>query len=220
VALSKVDPAVLKIEGQKVVGPDISFEQTPNHGGRLDTSHGLLLLIHYTAGWSYANALETLTKPENKRSATFLIGKAAETKQLGLLNQVTWHAGKDSSWMGHQHVNLFSHAIELDYPGWLVQDAAGHWCYPSQNADRTYSASHLVWTHTAVQAGHVPAGVKTRLDAKVGWPEFPAVQIARLQQLVSVLNTAYRYTTIIGHQHVTPRKLDPGPLFDWTWLRN
>lgn len=49
-------------------------------------------------------------------------------------------------------------------------------------------------------------------------------EVVQLQTLVKVLRAVAQIHTleaVIGHEHVAPgRKADPGPGFDWTWLRH
>jgi len=49
---------------------------------------------------------------------------------------------------------------------------------------------------------------------------FEAAQYQALQELLAGLRLAYPIRAVLGHEHVAPgRKQDPGPGFDWAWLR-
>ena len=49
---------------------------------------------------------------------------------------------------------------------------------------------------------------------------FEPAQYQALLMLIQSLNQAWPVHLLAGHEHIAPgRKADPGPGFDWTWLR-
>jgi N-acetylmuramoyl-L-alanine amidase len=54
------------------------------------------------------------------------------------------------------------------------------------------------------------------------WPPYTAPLMGSLVSLIRDIQTRYPITldNIVGHNHVIPRrKMDPGPHFDWAWLK-
>jgi len=50
---------------------------------------------------------------------------------------------------------------------------------------------------------------------------FEAVQLQTLVKVLRAVAQIHTLEAVIGHEHVAPgRKADPGPGFDWTWLRH
>lgn len=75
-----------------------------------------LVIIHHTSDDTLDEALSTLTSPERKVSAHFLIGRDGRVVQLVDENDRAWHAGK-SWWGGFTDINSASLGIELDNNG-------------------------------------------------------------------------------------------------------
>ena len=50
---------------------------------------------------------------------------------------------------------------------------------------------------------------------------FEAVQLQTLVKVLRAVAQIHTLEAVVGHEHVAPgRKADPGPGFDWTWLRH
>lgn len=75
-----------------------------------------LVIIHHTSDRTLAQALNTLTSPERKVSAHYLIGRDGSIVQLVEEGARAWHAGL-SWWGGQSDVNSASLGIELDNDG-------------------------------------------------------------------------------------------------------
>jgi N-acetylmuramoyl-L-alanine amidase len=61
-------------------------------------------------------------------------------------------------------------------------------------------------------------GIKDNFTEK-----YPIIQMEALVSLLTDLSSQYDIDprNVIGHCHVAPdRKIDPGPHFDWTWLKH
>ncbi|MFZ2853606.1 MAG: N-acetylmuramoyl-L-alanine amidase [Rhodocyclaceae bacterium] len=75
-----------------------------------------LVILHHTSNDTLDRALRTLTTPERKVSAHYLIGRDGRILQLVDEGARAWHAGK-SWWGGQTDVNSASLGIELDNSG-------------------------------------------------------------------------------------------------------
>jgi N-acetylmuramoyl-L-alanine amidase len=98
----------------------VPFKDSPNHGGFLTAPS--LIVIHYTGGRSFQNAVSALCNPhppegQGRRSAHLVIDVSGKLSQLVPFNREAWHAG-ESTWKGKEHCNKFSIGIELVNPGW------------------------------------------------------------------------------------------------------
>ena len=93
-------------------GEDIRRVPSPNFDARRPN----LVVVHHTSNDSVDRALVTLTSPERKVSAHYLIGRDGAIVQLVEENQRAWHAGL-SWWGGMTDVNSVSIGIELDNNG-------------------------------------------------------------------------------------------------------
>ena len=74
------------------------------------------MVIHHTSGSSMGQAQRTLSTPERKVSAHYLIGRDGAVVQLVDESARAWHAGQ-SWWGGVTDVNSLSIGIELDNNG-------------------------------------------------------------------------------------------------------
>ena len=75
-----------------------------------------LVIIHHTSNTTAAQALKTLTSPDSKVSAHYLIVRDGSVVQLVDAGARAWHAGK-SWWGGITDINSISLGIELDNSG-------------------------------------------------------------------------------------------------------
>jgi len=75
-----------------------------------------LVIIHHTTNTTSEQALRTLTSPERKVSAHYLIDRDGSIVQLVDERNRAWHAGK-SWWGGITDINSASLGIELDNSG-------------------------------------------------------------------------------------------------------
>ena len=90
----------------------MSWQRSPN----FDQRRPNLVVIHHTSNTNSAQALRTLTAPERKVSAHYLIDRDGTIVQLVSESERAWHAGK-SWWGGISDVNSASLGIELDNSG-------------------------------------------------------------------------------------------------------
>ncbi|HRE18465.1 MAG TPA: N-acetylmuramoyl-L-alanine amidase [Rhodocyclaceae bacterium] len=85
---------------------------SPNFDGRKPN----LVVLHHTTNETAERALRTLTDPERKVSAHYLIGRDGTVYPLVDESQRAWHAG-ESWWAGYTDINSASIGIELDNNG-------------------------------------------------------------------------------------------------------
>jgi N-acetylmuramoyl-L-alanine amidase len=165
-----------------------------------------LIVMHYTAGASFASDLRQLTsREEPKVSAHFLIGRDGRTAQLVPLDRVAYHAGA-SEHNGRKHCNGFSIGIELTNWGPLRKRDLNYYAWPSDYSRTVVPESEVV----AARHKHPACAFDS-------WHAFPPAQIIAAVDLVrriqGVLPTAKE---IVGHEDISPgRKIDPGPAFPW-----
>lgn len=81
-----------------------------------DSRRANLVVIHHTSDETAEEALRTLTNPERRVSAHYLIGRDGRIFQLVDEGNRAWHAGQ-SWWNGQSDVNSASIGIELDNTG-------------------------------------------------------------------------------------------------------
>ena len=93
---------------------DTSIRQRPSPN--FDARRANLVVLHHTSDDTLDEALSTLTSPERKVSAHYLIGRDGEIVQLVDEFDRAWHAGV-SWWGGNTDVNSASIGIELDNNG-------------------------------------------------------------------------------------------------------
>lgn len=91
---------------------DVERIPSPN----FDTRRPNLVILHHTSNDDLERPLATLTNPQRKVSAHYLIGRDGRIIQLVEENARAWHAGK-SWWGGIGDVNSASLGIELDNNG-------------------------------------------------------------------------------------------------------
>lgn len=194
-----VAPA-LSIENHRLVGPGVTFVETPNKGGDLAPQY---LVLHYTAGKSAQSSINWLTNAESKASAHVVLGRDGAICQLAPFNVKTWHAGV-SHWDGLSGLNSHSIGIEMDNAG------------PLKKVGEQYQA----WFGTMYGADQV-LYAKHRLDADPRWwHAYTEKQIQRALELARLLVTQYHLKDVIGHEDIAPdRKRDPGPAFPLESLR-
>ena len=89
---------------------------SPNCGERRGGARPDLVVIHYTAMPSMAEARARLCDPAHEVSAHWLIGRTGQVEQLVDERLRAWHAGA-GAWAGVTDVNSRSIGIELDNGG-------------------------------------------------------------------------------------------------------
>ncbi len=113
------------INNHKLEGPNVEYQQSPNHSGVIDPS---IIVMHHTGGWPNGEgSVSWLCNPDAQASAHLVINDVGKVTQLVPFNIKAWHAGSStSSYMG-QSPNSISIGIELANPGRLVDIGGGEY---------------------------------------------------------------------------------------------
>jgi N-acetylmuramoyl-L-alanine amidase len=93
-------------------GQGVLWQPSPN----FDQRRPNFVILHQTTNDNVAKALATLTDPQRKVSAHYLIGRDGALMQLVDESARAWHAG-ESWWGGLTDLNSASIGIELDNTG-------------------------------------------------------------------------------------------------------
>ncbi len=182
-----------------------TVKRTPNVGGMM-TPTGVIM--HYTAGYTAAGAVATLSDPASKASAHLVIDRDGTITQLVPFNRVAWHAGP-SALDDINGCNSFCIGFEFVNPGWFkhgpgtaIVDAYGHTLTPTEM--KTWDVDH------AILATNSRIGGGTFL-----WPAYSDAQINAGLTAFGAICDAYKIRHIAGHEEVDLRKwkTDPGPSF-------
>jgi N-acetylmuramoyl-L-alanine amidase len=190
----------LSIKGNRLVGPGVSFIETPNKGGDLSPRY---LVFHYTAGKSAANSIGWLTNPESQASAHLVVARNGRITQLAPFNVKAWHAGI-SHWDGLSRLNSYSIGIEMDNAG------------PLKKVGDKYQA----WFGTLYREDQVIYGKHKLDDQPRWWHAYTEVQIQKALELAQLLVRHYGLKDVVGHEDIAPdRKRDPGPAFPLEHIR-
>ncbi|MBP8295852.1 MAG: N-acetylmuramoyl-L-alanine amidase [Burkholderiales bacterium] len=113
-ALAGCALALLALVGCAPLPPQTGYQWRPSPN--FDQRRANFVVIHVTTNSTVAHALATLTDPERKVSAHYLIGRDGGVLQLVDEAARAWHAGK-SWWGGSTDLNSASIGIELDNTG-------------------------------------------------------------------------------------------------------
>lgn len=89
---------------------------SPNHGERRGGVKPHLVVLHYTAMFSFDAARDRLCDPAHEVSAHWLLDADGRAEQLVDEGRRAWHAGA-GAWGGVTDVNSASIGIELQNPG-------------------------------------------------------------------------------------------------------
>ena len=92
--------------------------KSSNFNKRVKNSSPKLIILHYTAMFSFSEALIHLSNPKNKVSSHFLISKNGNIFNLVDVKFRAWHAGM-SCWKKIKDINSNSIGIEIDNSGHL-----------------------------------------------------------------------------------------------------
>jgi N-acetylmuramoyl-L-alanine amidase len=116
------------------------------------------------------------------------------------------HAG-ESLWQGRAGVNNFSVGIEIANPGPLVMTPEG--------LKTTYGK---LWDpNDAIETGPIK-GYPVKWTH---WAKYSAEETALFTAICLALKERYPIKALVGHSDISPgRKFDPGPAFDWGYVRD
>jgi N-acetylmuramoyl-L-alanine amidase len=161
--------------------------------------------MHYTAGPTLSSAVDWFLDRKARASAHFVIGRDGEVVQMVPLNYRAWHAGV-SEWGHLVGMNQYAIGIELVNAGKLRRRSDGAW---------------VNWSNRPVPDNEVTVARHKSESEDAGWQEYTDVQVQRALAVATVLNDAFGFADVLGHEDVSPgRKVDPGPLFPLNSFRS
>lgn len=193
----------MKIQKHRLSGQQVTFRQSPNHGGKFAKGFPDAIIIHYTAGASFSSSLNTLCDPKSKVSAHLLIGRNGEIAQMVPFDTKAWHAGR-SSYKGRNGYNNYSIGIELDNAGMLSKEGN----------------DYVSWFGRFHSEKDVIEAVHRNETRSRFWHQYTKKQLQLVETLCNILCSHYGIKEILGHEEIAPlRKSDPGPAFPLDELR-
>lgn len=192
---------MLTIVNHKLVGPKVTFQQTPNAGGVISPKG---IVWHYTGADNAKGSVSWLCNRTAKVSAHLVLAQDGSIVQLAPFNVKTWHAGP-SKWGKFSMLNGHFIGIEMANCGPLKKMADGS--YRAELGGTKFAAKDVVL------AAH-----KFTPKVERAWDDYPAAQLERAFELMAVLTATYKIPAAnqTGHDDVCipkGRKVDPGPAF-------
>ncbi len=180
----------------------VPFIKSPNHGGTITPK---FITCHYTAGWTAASAISTLTNPSAQVSAQFVIDRDGSITQLVSCEQRAWHAGP-SAFMGYKDLNTHAIGLEFVNPGYIKRSGSGY----VDSTGKAIPAARLQGYDLSLEQAHPRLG-----GGKVVWPAYTKAQLDAGRELLKAICDAYNILGVCSHEEIDTRgwKTDPGPNF-------
>ncbi len=183
-------------------GESVQFKKSPNQSSLISP---IYLVMHFTAGLTLDGAVSWFLNPEAQASAHLVISRDGQIVQMVAFNRKAWHAGQ-STWGNLNSMNQYSIGIELVNAGKLRKRSDGRW---------------VNWANNTIPDDEVTVATHKTEVAPTGWHEYTEAQINSAIKVSSLLNRAYHFTDVLGHEDISPgRKVDPGPLFPLNSFRS
>ena len=159
-------------------------------------------VYHFSSGRDSLEGLVSYMKAKGTEADVQLcMDRDGRLVQMAPLNEKCWHAGK-SSYKGLSGLNSYSFGIEVINPGPL--DILGKGLHKSWFGEvyKNDPAKGIVIT----EAVHALRG-----GPKKGWMNYTPAQIKIMTNLAILFKDVYG-TELVGHDEITTRKSDPGPV--------
>jgi len=158
------------------------------------------ILVHWTGGWTAESTLQYL---QESRAGSYhiIIDRCGKIYNCMPLNYRAWHAGV-SRWEGYNDLN--SHSIGIAF------------------ANRGFLYNRIEYIPSTNYKLELKLKVRKKSSKNVPFPdayyeEYTDAALSQFEELVQEIRSFYGKLPVIGHHHVSPgRKVDPGPLFDFT----
>jgi N-acetyl-anhydromuramyl-L-alanine amidase AmpD len=157
------------------------------------------IILHYTANCDERSILKWFKNYLYPVSAHYVIAPNGTITMTVDPSNRAWHAG-ESYWKGCEEMNAYSIGIEIINPGSNEQKTE-----PCKEDQTTWSKKDCYITKGSENC----------------WYPFTTQQITSVIELCKKLMNKYKISSqnIIGHSDIAPgRKIDPGPLFPWSFL--
>ena len=182
---------------------DIPKKSANTSKARIDLDGNLqkptYIILHYTAQCTFSGVVKFFQQSDTKVSAHYVVGPQGEIVEMVDPELQAAHAGV-SSWKDKQGLNSYSIGIEIVNPGYSEKDSEP--CFKKCPE----------WPKES--------GIKIHGSDKI-WYKFTPAKIEAVVQLCKYLMEKYNIPqeNVIGHGDIAPgRKVDPGPLFPWSYL--
>lgn len=187
----------MEVKYHKLVGAD--FVQSPNGGDVINPS---ILVMHYTAGYNAASAINRFKDRNSQVSAHLVIERDGHITQMMPFNKKAWHAGP--SRLGAV-ANLNSHSIGFEFVniGFLKKTANGLVDAYNGKVDPAKFEDYVIAPNARVGSG------------EYYWPVYTKAQIDAGLAAAEAIIKAYKINAICSHEEIDTRgwKTDPGPAF-------
>lgn len=166
-----------------------------------DTIDPKFIVLHYTAGYTMASAVQTFKTTQI--AAHITIDKDGQGVQMVPLNKKCNHAGP-SEWMGVRMLNGHAIGIEFVNIGWAKMRSDG----------RLVDAYGKVVPEEAAKAWIEAPNARVG-SGRLFWEPYPEEQIAKGVEVVQAIIDCYGIKDIVSHEEIDTRKwkTDPGPAF-------
>lgn len=165
-----------------------------------------VIVMHYTATWTGAAAIRTLTDRNAKVSAHYVVDRDGTVTNLVPDHRAAWHAGP-SKWGKYEGLNNHSIGIELVNIGYVKALATGNYIDPYGKVMKGSDVEKM--------------GLIGFQDERLGpgafyQPLYPEAQLAALDKLVAgLIKNNPTIEAVVTHRQIDTRgwKVDPGPAF-------
>ncbi len=162
-------------------------------------------VYHFTAGRDNLEGLVGQMKSASTKADVHLcLSRSGKLVQMAPLNEVCWHAGQ-SKYGKYNGLNSYSCGIEVTNPGPLEILGGGNYkswfgvIYKNLVADPKNGSPIIESTH------------KNLGSKKMGWLAYSPEQIEVMENLSKTICDHYG-AQLVGHDEITNRKSDPGPM--------
>lgn len=175
------------------------------------------IVMHYTAGWTTAGDVATLTTSDRQASVQFIVSREGKIYQCMPANWRAWHAGP-SKYNGWSGLNNNFIGIEICNAGWIKKTSDGN--YVDQYGQRISPAGKFLdykarSTATQPQTWHHEYHPRLA-KGEYAWEPFYPAQLDAVEELTEALIKYYpTIKHIVSHEEIDTRgwKTDTGPMF-------
>lgn len=207
-------------------GKQIPFIPHEKRSGRT-TIDPKFFIYHYTAGrYGIDSTVNFMKNADTKADVHLVLDASGRLVQMAPLNEKCWHAGK-SAYDGYNGLNSWSNGIEVINPGPL--DIIGRGIYKTWYGVVYYNPTVAVGGGESVRNQYPNAIAHPGIvemshqihtsDPKKGWIPYTPEQVNVMTNLSQAIVRNYG-SKLLGHDEITDRKRDPGPLSQIEMMRD
>lgn len=190
-------------------GKQIPYVPHEKREGR-STIDPKFFVYHYTAGrFGIEGCVNFLKNSNTKADVHLVLARDGELVQMAPLNEKCWHAGK-SEYNGYTGLNSHSCGIEVINPGPMNIVSPG--VYKTWYGDTYYNPHVVTGSAGTPNEGIVEAPHQIYDKESIyGWLPYSKHQINVMTSVSQAICNFYN-AELVGHDEITSRKRDPGPL--------